>query len=352
MHSILKRAALFILAATAIYAAPEVNVQEQSSTPLPAVGPGTTEKLPASLAGTIRQPSGKIAFIREKDIWVMEASGANKMLVCAAKNAEGRLTWSPDGKKIAFTRSGELKLQRPDGTGGFTKLYALFVAFVDSARGNNTFFWNRLTDDFGARDPEWLADGRILVAKNMRGNNADLPKPTYHAVFMDANGGSRELMRQDWQMLPEGIGFMQPTMNAKGDIAFTYMTDLKQVGIAVLSKEKWLSTPGDIGALARKAAGYVGPGWSPDGKWLACAGNSANNSGIYIYTADLGKQYLVFSPPVGQYVNTNPPSFSPDSKWLTFSTTDGSIWICDITGNGSKRISGPGTDSSPAWSKK
>jgi Tol biopolymer transport system component len=45
------------------------------------------------------------------------------------------------------------------------------------------------------------------------------------------------------------------------------------------------------------------------------------------------------------------PSFSPNSKWLTFATTDGSIWTCDITGGNAKRLTGPGLDWAPAWSK-
>jgi Tol biopolymer transport system component len=72
---------------------------------------------------------------------------------------------------------------------------------------------------------------------------------------------------------------------------------------------------------------------------------------LYIASPDLKERYLVFAPPPGTSLHTVSPSFSPDSKWLTFSTTDGSIWICDITGTGARRLSGPGDDKFSAWSK-
>ena len=91
--------------------------------------------------------------------------------------------------------------------------------------------------------------------------------------------------------------------------------------------------------------------WSPDSKWIAYVLNDMNNPGVYVASPDFKENYLVFVPPVGASLFTISPSFSPDSKWLTFATTDFSIWICDITGSGARRLSGPGLDSSPAWSK-
>ena len=73
---------------------------------------------------------------------------------------------------------------------------------------------------------------------------------------------------------------------------------------------------------------------------------------VYITNKDFTEDYLVFAPPVSTYISANPPSFSPDSKWITFSTTDGAIWIVDITGNGARRLTPPGIDKSPAWSQK
>ncbi|HEX2897130.1 MAG TPA: hypothetical protein VHP63_03670, partial [candidate division Zixibacteria bacterium] len=104
-------------------------------------------------------------------------------------------------------------------------------------------------------------------------------------------------------------------------------------------------------ARARKNLKKVAPSWSPDGKWIACVYNDMNAPGVYVASPDFKENYVVFVPPVGANLYTMSPSFSPDSKWLTFATTDGSIWITDITGSGARRLSGPGLDTSPSWSK-
>ena len=102
---------------------------------------------------------------------------------------------------------------------------------------------------------------------------------------------------------------------------------------------------------AKKNESKIAPVWSPDGKYIAYINSKMDQSGIYLATPDFSEEYLVTIAPVGTYLNTVAPSFSPDGKWLTFSTTDGSIWIVDIAGNGLRRLSGPGKDKFPAWSK-
>jgi hypothetical protein len=41
---------------------------------------------------------------------------------------------------------------------------------------------------------------------------------------------------------------------------------------------------------------------------------TSENNGLYIATPDPKETYLVAVPPVGTYINTMPPSFSPDSN--------------------------------------
>jgi len=312
------------------------------------------EKLSVSKAGTIGTPSGRIAFIREKNVWVMDATGANQMSVSEVGNADGRLSWSPDGKRIAFTRSGTVNLRGPDMLGGQHKVYDIFHAILDSAKIGNKFFWYRITDDLGSRDAEWQPDGRMILLKDMNANTVNSEIPNYQVATMDAEGGSIEVLRKDWQNM--GEYFISPTMNNRGDIAFVHFysegtSGMAPRGIAVLPKDKFMARLDSVRTASSKLTGNVGPAWSPDGKWLAFVNNSMTDGGLYIASPDLKEKYLVFAPPVGTTLYTSPPSFSSNSKWLTFATSDGSIWICDITGNGSKRITGPGIDSNPSWSK-
>lgn len=318
------------------------------------------EKMPAEKAGTIGEPTGKIAFIRDKNIWMMDARGAGQMKVCEANNADGRLSWSPDGREILFTRSGRVNLNGPNMLGGSHKVYDIFKALVDSAEAGATYFWYQLTDNMGSRDPEWSADGETVVFyKDMNANLVNAELPNYQVCTMSPQGEDVEVLRKDWQNMSEY--FIAPTRNADGEIAFVHFVatkpemdrpgGFKSVGIAKAHEDSFMVALDDVMKQSSSNANLVAPSWSPDGQWIACVSNKMTEPGIFIISADFSEKYLVFTPPPATSMYTMAPSFSPDSKWLTFATTDGSIWICDITGNNAKRLTGPGLDLAPSWSK-
>ena len=140
-------------------------------------------------------------------------------------------------------------------------------------------------------------------------------------------------------------------MNANGDVAAVYLNEQRQIGSIVMPAGKYMPEMDSLLTVAESHQGIIAPAWSPDGKWLAYISNDLQKGGLYITTPDFKEKYLVSAPPVGTYMNTFAPSFSPDGKWITFSTTDGSIWIVDITGKGKRRLTGPGPDKAPVWSK-
>ena len=75
------------------------------------------ERMPAELAGDLGTPEGRIAFIRDGNVWMMNANGSSQMMVSEVGNADGRLSWSPDGRHIVFTRSGKAQINQPDFSG-------------------------------------------------------------------------------------------------------------------------------------------------------------------------------------------------------------------------------------------
>ncbi|MEE8578034.1 MAG: hypothetical protein V3T31_12325 [candidate division Zixibacteria bacterium] len=310
----------------------------------------SADKLPVSEAGQIGQPEGEIAFIRQKNVWTMNADGSEATMVAEVVNAEGRLSFSPDNRRIVFTRSGSIDLRAPDGMGGKHKVYDLFLAYRDSADVNNRLFWRRITDELGSRSAQWLPDGRLIFARDMNANMANALEPNYQICMSDEMGDDLQILRKDYLNMVEHMTF--PSLSINDELAFINFYDYKQQGFAVLPISEVMTSMDSVKAISGNFKQCFVPAWSPDGKWLVYVKGDMKSPGVYISTPDLRTQYLVFDPPVGIYPGTMaPPCFSPDSKWITFSTTDKAIWIVDITGNGARRLSPPGLDQAPAWSK-
>lgn len=308
-------------------------------------------KLSPARVGQIGVPLGKIAYIRDGDVWVMEWDGRNQMKVVTAQNADGRLSWAPDGKRIAFVRKGQVDLKGPDGLGGQHKVYDIFIAYLDSVN-TNTNFWRRITDELGGRHPEWQLDGkRIAYTKDLNAQYANAILPNYQICRMDTVGGSPDTVAYDKE-LADRLASM-PTFGPNNQCAFIlHKEGAKPVGMVVapMNLLKNLSDL-EIKTKAKYMTGVTAPAWSPDGNWIAVIQTEMANQGIFIVKPDLTEKFLVYKPSSGQTLQTYPLSWSPDSKWLTFAIGDGSVWIIDITGNGLRQIAPPGNNLAPAWSK-
>jgi len=307
-------------------------------------------RLPAAKAGPISQPTGSLAFVRGNDLWTVDVSGQNQRMVHQSQNADGRPSWSPDNRRILFTRSGSVNVKSPDGLGGVHKIYDMYTAFLDSAEIGNNFFYYRISEDLGSRDPQWLPDGKVFFWKDMNANILNAGVPNYQMCRMELESGEIEVLRKDWRNQVDDF-LMSPSISINGDIAYVYMEKFQSRSLGVVNESDIMLPMDSLKALAANNPTCVAPAWSPDGKWIAYIWADFNTPQIRIATPDLKEHYLVWEPPPSSSIHTVSPGFSPDSKWLTFSTTDGSVWICDITGGQVRRVTGPGADRWPAWSK-
>lgn len=135
-------------------------------------------------AGALPDDNGRIAFLREGDIWTMNADGTDqRVVVDAAPEGTLRLmsgpAWSPDGKKLAFS--------------------AYVAADVDARAdvwvigGDGTGLVN-LTKDSSVSDwsPSWSPDGAQIgwVSGRTSFARGDI-------WVMDADGANRRNVTRD-----------------------------------------------------------------------------------------------------------------------------------------------------------
>ena len=302
-------------------------------------------------ADNIPEPTGTIAFVQDGSVFTINLESGLTDKICDVPNGDGRLAWSADGKKIFFTRAGKVNVESPTtGEGGYHRLYDLFYAEVDSAYHNNRQWWRRLTNTLGCRDAEVSEDGTTVVFwQDLNARLASPGEPNYQVCTMPIEGGDITILRKD-HANPAGEYLMKPTMNAKGQLAAVYFTEMKQVGIVVLEPDQYTAAMSTIKTMAMENYKLVAPNWSHDGTKLAYVSSHTDDGGLYLANGDMSEPFKVFAPPPGVYVMPFAASFSPDDKWLTFSTDDGSVWICNVTGGGARRLNGPGRNRAPAWS--
>ncbi len=242
--------------------------------------------------------STRIAFVveegRNKELWVMDADGANAQAVTHDGSIAQSPRWSPDGSLVLFTsyRSGTgpqlwvvspeqrrpflisgrqgLNISgaySPDGAGiactlskdGNAEIYRL------DARGGSPL---RLTTNRGIdTSPCWSPTGREIAFTSDRTGS-----PQVHV--MDADGGNVRRLTYDVNYTDS------PAWSPKGDrIAFVSRTDS--------GFDLWFCHPDGTGAtLVVTGGSNENPQWSPDGRHLVFSSDRTGRRALYFTDLD------------------------------------------------------------------
>ena len=257
--------------------------------------------LPGAAGGAFPGTNGRIAFVTDRDgvpeIYTSNPDGSNPVNLTNTRIAEADPAYSPDGTRIAFSRSGDIWVMNADGTGA-----AAITGTEGSGEVNPTwsrdgsrivFVSNRNTPSGGTTGPElWVMDAsganvRQLTDTTGAGSGAPVWSPTADQVAFHSNvDGENEIYTIDANSTLLGTGTdsrVKRTNNNLDDQNPNWSPDGARIAfergpgadVGNTQKEIWtMNADGTDFVQVTKNSFYdVDPAYSPDGTRIAFESN-------------------------------------------------------------------------------
>lgn len=271
--------------------------------------------LPATRVAADDALPGRILFIKDGDLWLIDASGPQQI---ATGGTFSQPDWAPDGSSLAYVYRG-------------TNFADIFV--TDDQGQTQT----RLTDsqstvldnnDWNLR-PAFSPDGQTIAF--VSDHNSALP--TLWLVNADGTGrrpvttpGLQEENVDALSWSPDGTQLAFTMFNEPGPT---------QVAVAPMSAATGATggaTSQPARVLTSQTGGALDPAWSPDGTWLAYAGHEGQVTELYGLQPDNAEATPTRLTSDGLFARS--PVWSPDGQhiaYLSNKTGDFEIFEIDIT---------------------
>lgn len=265
--------------------------------------PLSLDSASAALPGT----NGKIAFVRGSDIYTMNPDGTAVTPLTTDPRQDGDPAWSPDGRRIAFTRAEnfgfELWMMNADGSGQ-----------------------HQIAPPQSFSDPSWSPDGTRLVVDEL-GAGLDL------AVMSDEGTNRTNFILQDdesdpaWSPLGTQITYVRQEC---------YPDPETCVGHTMIEK----MAPDGSGRTFVWGGGFetlTDPDWFPNGQRIAFNLCDENDVCAILFVNADGTGVA------GGPADAFEPAVSPDGQRLAY-RKQGDIYV-----DGANVTNNPAADYAPAW---
>ncbi len=239
----------------------------------------------------------------QERIWMIPTAGGDAIAVTAEDVNSDHPRWSPDGKYLAFLSSRK----DADGNDGKTQIYLLNRQGGEAERLTDTI---QDVDDFA-----WSPDGKRLVLV--------LRDPSPEELEGAAEKGKEE------------DGADKTASSKKSKAQRPWVIDrlyFKEDTVGYLDRRRTHLYVFDVASKSTKQASSGDyddsePAWSPDGKLLAFSSNRSKPDpdatyavNIWVVSADSMDKGATPTQVTTGLAGDHQPAWSPDGKWIAFST--------------------------------
>lgn len=297
---------------------------------IPVLG-GTPRKILTNIGSAITfSPDGKrIAFIRsdvaasgEDQLIIANADGTSERKLAARKGdiffAYGGPSWSPDGKTIASS------------VGSYKGGFHLSVIAVDADSGEQKEFTPQKWDNVGR--VAWLADGKGLIM------TAEEKGALYSQIWLLSypEGSARKITND---------------LNSYNGVSLTADSNTLVARQSETIANIWIAPNGDLSRAKQVTTGQNGwyglrgISWTPDGH-VVYSSAASGNLDIWIMNADGSSQKQLTTDEEADFS----PTVSPDGRSIVFVSDRGgmpSLWRMDVDGSNLKQLTSGHEDYSP-----
>jgi TolB protein len=263
-----------------------------------------------------------ILFVRGGRIWRVDADGANAAPLRTAGNPALSPTWSPDGRRIAYTA------YVADGQP---------IVLQDLVSGRREIVPG---SEFGLNiTPEFSRDGRRLAFARGTDQGTDI-------YVYELGGGEERVQRITAGRVADNFS---PTWSPDGRRLAFISTRARTPQLYVMGADGT-----DQEVLGRFDFGATGattaPAWSPDGQFVAF--HREVNGTPQIFVIDLATRAVRQLTGAGR---NEDPTWAPDGRHLAYVSSRGGgrdLWVVDIETGRVRQVTRLGGVRLPAWSPR